>query len=122
MSDVAEILFTSDALTEIKAVPAAQRALVLAKIAQVQKVGWQQSLENRAVKKLKDEIFEIIQKGKGAAYRVLCFTAKGEDGRIVVTTSCVAKSTLLKQLRFKQEVKRAETRRQQWLSHQGGKK
>lgn len=119
MSDISAIVFTDDAAAEIARIPAPLRAIVLSKIEQVQMVGWQQSLTNRSVKKIGDEIFEIIQKGRGAAYRVLCFTTRGPDGRLVVTTSCVAKSTMLKQIRFKREVERAETRRQTWLHQQG---
>lgn len=115
MSDVSEIEYTEEASKELASIPADRRAAVLSKIQQVKLKGWQKSLEVRDVKKLEGEIYEIRQVGKGASFRVLCFQTGGETGRIVVTTTCAAKSKLLKRKRLKQEIRRAENRRLQWL-------
>lgn len=95
MSDIVEIVYMAEAKKEIAALPENQQARVVGRIEQVRKVGWQDSLENKTVKKLEGQIYEIRVTGKGTAYRVLCFQMGGKNGRIVVTTSCEAKSKLL---------------------------
>lgn len=61
-------------------------------------------------------IFEIRVTGRGEAYRLFCFAAAGRPGRIVVVASCVEKSRLLGQLRFREHVLRAALRRDDWMA------
>lgn len=119
MSDAVEIEYTADAVTELRDVPPELRAAVLSKIEQLRHVGWQKALEIQLVKKLRGDIHEIRQTGKGAAYRILCFQTGGKHARIVVVLSCVAKKKLLGDRRLKPHLDRADTRRIQWLSHHG---
>jgi phage-related protein len=119
MSEITEITYTEEAEAEIDALPATDRARVLAKIQLVKDVGWQMALREQRVKKLRGEIYEVRITGRGAAYRVFCFPHGAQRGRLVVTTSCVKKSWLLKKRRMQTAVERAELRRQKWLAEQG---
>ena len=122
MSDIRNILVTDDAQREIKELPARERARVVSRIELLRRKGWQLSAQAQDIKRLDGEIWEIRVVGKGPAYRLLCFQAPGQPGRIVVVTSCIAKSAIAKRLRMNADVQRAENRRQEWITQYGDTK
>lgn len=113
------ITLTDEAKEEIRALGSNARARIGEKINYVQQLGWDEALRLAIVKDLGSiaaGIFEIIVKGKGESYRALCFATRNSEGRLVVVTSAVAKSTVLGNTRLKRHVRRAAERRASWLS------
>lgn len=118
MSDLQKVYFTEDAGAEIRALPGDRKAWIEAKVRHVTAVGWAESLRLKLVKDLKDKYgtHEIRIKGKGASYRLLCYPLSGLAGRIVVTTTCSGKGSLMGR-RLKQECRQAKNRLDKWVSN-----
>lgn len=117
MKDGFQVEVTDDAGQEILSFGNAAAARIGERIRHAQAVGWQESQQIGLVKNLgniEPGIYEILVKGKGEAYRLLCFPVGMRDGRLVVLTSCVAKSKLLGS-GLKRHVKTAAQRRDKWL-------
>lgn len=117
MTDGFQVELTDEAQQEILGFGKAAAARIGERIRQAQEVGWQESQKIRLVKNLgsiEPGIYEIIVKGKGEAYRILCFPVGMRDGRLVVLTSCVAKSRLLHG-GLRRNVRIAAHRRDKWL-------
>ena len=117
MTDGFDVELTDDARREIHGFGGAAAARIGERIRHAQEVGWQESQQIGLVKNLgsiEQGIYEIIVKGKGEAYRILCFPVAMRDGRLVVLTSCVAKSKLLHG-GLKRHVRIAASRRDKWL-------
>lgn len=115
--DSFHVELTDEARQEILAFGKAAAARIGERIRHAQEVGWQESQAIGLIKNLgtlEPGIHEIIVKGKGEAYRVLCFPVGMRDGRLVVLTSCVAKSKLLGS-GLKRHVRTAARRRDAWL-------
>jgi phage-related protein len=116
---VLRITLTDEAKDEIRALGSNAQARIGAKISYVEQLGWEEALRLTIVKDLgtlEPGIFEIIVKGKGESYRAFCFATRDSEGRLVVVTSAVAKSTVLGNARLKRHVRRAAERRARWLS------
>lgn len=112
------IYFTDEAEAEVLDLPADQKARVQNKARHVEKVGWEESLKLRLVKKLKNdkhETYEVIVKGRGPAYRLLCYPLAGRDGRLVLVAACKAKRILLGRGLARESAKAAK-RRDKWMS------
>ncbi|HEX2205887.1 MAG TPA: hypothetical protein VHG91_21410 [Longimicrobium sp.] len=117
MSDGFEVEVTDDARREIWALGNKAAVRIVERIRYVKGVGWQASQQNGLIKNLGDiepGMFEILVKGRGEAYRVFCFPVGMRHGRLVVLTSCVAKSKLLGR-GLQRHVQTAAQRRDEWL-------
>lgn len=117
MTDGFQVELTDDARREIVGFGKAAAARIGERIRHAQEVGWQESQTIGLVKNLgsiEQGIYEIIVKGKGEAYRILCFPVGMRNGRLVVLTSCVAKSRLLHS-GLKRHAGIAAHRRDKWL-------
>jgi phage-related protein len=115
---VLRITLTDEAREEIRALGSNARARIGEKINYVQQLGWEEALRLAIVKDLGSiaaGIFEIIVKGKGESYRAFCFAIRNSEGRLIVVTSAVAKSTVLGNTRLRRHVRRAAERRARWL-------
>jgi hypothetical protein len=115
---VLRITLTDEAKDEIRSLGSRAQARIGEKVNYVQRLGWDEALKLELVKDLGNIVagmFEIIIKGKGESYRALCFLTRDSEGRLVVITSAVAKSTVLGNARLKRHVRRAAERRATWI-------
>lgn len=83
---------------------------------------WGDALRDETVKHLREGIYEVRVLGRGSAFRLLFFLAPGRSPRLVVLTTCVAKSVVKKRQRMDAEIQRAMDRRGWWLEEQLKKK
>lgn len=127
MDEGIDIVFTSWYNEELAALPGEQQARIEARIRRLPAKGWGEAMADRTIAPLRDGIYEIRVLGTAAAFRVLFFVVSGRTPRIVVLTSCVAKSAMTKRHRLDAELERAKTRRELWLEqerkrgvHEGG--
>ena len=75
-------------------------------------------MADQRVKHLSDGIYELRVLGRGAAYRALFFVAPGIAARVVVLTTCAAKSLMKKRAAMDAEIRRARDRRAWWMQRQ----
>lgn len=118
MHDKVTAEYTEWVLKEIEELPTNEQVRVVRRISVLEGKGWSVSARDDDIKHLDGEIWELRVLGKGAAYRVLFFQVPGDPGRIVVLTSCVAKSQAKKRATGNAEVERAKRRREVWLKQQ----
>jgi putative component of toxin-antitoxin plasmid stabilization module len=115
MSDIVAVEYTTWVRDELKQIPGEQAARVLRRVDMLPAKGWQISVRDGDVVQLHSGIWELRITGKGPAYRVLFFVEPRNPGRLVVLTTCAPKGLLKKKSRLEAEVKRALTRRSEWL-------
>jgi phage-related protein len=120
MSDLVRAVHTEWFTSELKALPAAQRARVVARVHMLERKGWTISLKDDDIEELEDGIYELKVRGRGPAYRPLFFVAPGNPGRLVVLTNCVAKGILKKGRVRRGQIARAKNRRDEWLKRKNG--
>jgi putative component of toxin-antitoxin plasmid stabilization module len=118
MADELEVVPTHWYTAEVRALPEEGRTRVDRRLLNFARKGWTASLGDATVKHLRDGIHELRVVGRGAAYRVLFFLAPGRSPRMVVLTTCAAKSDLKKRPRMDAELERASERRAQWIEQQ----
>jgi putative component of toxin-antitoxin plasmid stabilization module len=118
MDDGIDLVFSSWYNEELAALPSEQQARIEARIGRLPMKGWMEAMADRTIAPLRDGIYEIRVLGTGPAFRVLFFVVPGRTPRIVVLTSCVAKSVMTKRHRLDAELERAKVRRDLWLEHQ----
>jgi len=118
MSEPLEIVPTSWYTAEVRALPHQGRDRIDRRLFNFAQKGWAASLADATVKHLRDGIYELRVLGQGAAYPVLFFVAPGRAARVVVLTTCAAKSVMKKRGRLDAEVERALDRRSRWMEQQ----
>ena len=124
MSDVLQVIASSWYTAEVRALPADQRARIDRKLAALVAKGWSAAISDGSVKHLRDGIHELRVLGQGAAFRLLFFLVPGRSPRVVVLTTCAAKSAMAKRQRLDAEIERAKNRRTAWMEqrNEGGER
>jgi putative component of toxin-antitoxin plasmid stabilization module len=118
MGDGIDIVFSSWYNEELAALASEHQARIEARIRRLPAKGWMQAVADRTIAPLRDGIYEIRVQGTGPAFRVLFFVMPGRTPRIIILTSCVAKSVMTKRHRMNAELERAKVRRDLWLEQQ----
>lgn len=114
MSDEIEVVASSWYTAEVRALPVDHRDRIDRKLTSLVAKGWSAAITDRSVKHLRDGIHELRVLGQGAAFRLLFFLAPGRSPRMVVLTTCAAKSAMAKRQRLDAEIERARNRRTAW--------
>lgn len=115
MSDALEIVASSWYQLELQALPEAHRDRIIAKVLDCAAKGWSASMSDETIKHLQDGIYELRILGRGAAFRLLFFVVPGRQPRLVVLTTCAAKSRMTKRQQVAAEITRATARRAAWM-------
>lgn len=115
MTNTVEVELTGDCRAELRELAKAERDWINQKIRHFMGKGWSAAMADQSVKHLDDGIHELRVLGKGAAFRLLFFIVPGRSPRMVVMTSCAAKSALKKRSRMDAEIARAKQRRTAWM-------
>jgi hypothetical protein len=118
MSDMLEVVNTEWYDAELAAMPAEYAARVIKRVDVLRQKPWGAALADRTVAPLRDGIYELRILGRGAAFRVLFFLAPGRSPRLVVLTTCVAKSAMKKRKLLDAELERAAARREMWIEQE----
>lgn len=118
MSDTLEVVPTSWFISEVRALPGEDRDRIDRRLGKFAEKGWTDAVGDGSVKHLRDGIHELRVLGRGAAFRVLFFLMPGRSPRVVVLTTCAAKSVMNKKQRLDAEVERAKDRRARWMEQQ----
>jgi phage-related protein len=118
MSDGLEVVTTPWYDAELLALPGPDQERVERRLKSLGAIGWGRSMADQRIKHLRDGIYEVRILGRGAAYRVLFFVAPGLAARVVVLTTCAAKSLMKKRSAMDAEIRRALDRRAWWLEQQ----
>jgi phage-related protein len=114
MSDGFELVASAWFRQELAALPQEQQDRIDGKLAAFTSKGWSAAKRDQTVKHLDDGIYELRIVGHGPAYRLLFFVVPGRQPRIVVLTTCAAKSLMKKRQRMESEIERAKSRRAAW--------
>jgi putative component of toxin-antitoxin plasmid stabilization module len=115
MKDGVEIVPTPWYDAELIALPGPDKERVERRLKGLSAAGWGSSMADGRIKHLRDGIHEVRILGRGAAYRVLFFVAPGVAVRVVVLTTCAAKSLMKKRHAIDAELRRALDRRAWWM-------
>lgn len=115
MSDGLEVVSTPWYEAELLALPGPDQERVERRLKGLSSRGWGPSMADQRIKHLRDGIYELRILGRGAAYRVLFFVAPGLAARVVVLTTCAAKSLMKKRGVMEAEIRRALDRRAWWM-------
>jgi putative component of toxin-antitoxin plasmid stabilization module len=107
-------------MDEVLGLPKRERRRVNERLKALGRKGWNAALADGTIKHLRDGIWEVRVLGTGAAYRLLFFPAPERAMRLVVVTTCAAKSVLTKRTRMEREIDRAISRRDQWIEQRLG--
>jgi phage-related protein len=118
MSDAVDVVTTDWYQEDLQDLPELHQHRITERLVAFRDKGWRQAVEDQTVKYLRDGIHELRVLGRGAAFRVLFFLVPGRVPRVVVVTTCVAKSVMTKRRRFAAEIERACARRDSWLEQQ----
>jgi putative component of toxin-antitoxin plasmid stabilization module len=94
------------------------RAWIARKLSDLRNKPWDAAVRDRTVAPLRDGIWEVRIPGHGAAYRLLFFIVPGRSPRVIVLTSCVAKSRMVKQKLLTAAIARASNRRASWIEQE----
>lgn len=120
MDGPVEIEYTGWIVEELLALPAEQQARIAGRVRLLGARGLAASARLGHVKALEDGIWELRVLGKGPSFRLLFFVAPGRTPRLVVLTSCVRKSEMLRRNVLDAAVARARRRRDLWLRGEEG--
>jgi putative component of toxin-antitoxin plasmid stabilization module len=115
MNDSLEVIPTPWFLGEVRALQKRDKVRISRRVAELVMKGWSKALADGSVKHLRDGVYELRVLGRGAAFRLLFFLMPGRTPRVVVLTTCAAKSVIKKPKRMEAEIERANNRRAQWL-------
>lgn len=118
MSDPLAVVVTEWFFEEVSALSGPDRDRVHRGLERLVRKGWSAAIADATVKHLRDGIHELRIMGRGAAFRVLFFLVPGRSPRVVVLTTCAAKSVMKKRQRMDAEVERAKWRRAVWMDQQ----
>ncbi len=120
MTDRLEVVSTPWYETELLALPRPDRDRVERRLKGLSARGWRRSIADQRIKHLRDGIHELRVLGRGSAYRLLFFVIPGRDARVVVLTTCAAKSLMKKRAAMDAAIQRALDRRAWWIEQQTG--
>jgi putative component of toxin-antitoxin plasmid stabilization module len=118
MGDALEVVSTPWFKEEVLALPEMDQDRIDRCIRNLLDKGWNDAVRDRTVKSLRDGIYELRILGHGPAYRLLFFLMPGRTPRLVVLTTCAAKSLMKKRQRMDAEIERAKWRRALWVDQQ----
>lgn len=118
MSDEIEVVKTDEFIAEVVVVPPNERARIERRLRTLRKKGWSASIKDRTVAPLRDGIYEVRVLGRGTAYRLLFCLIPGRSPRVVLLTTCVAKSLMTKKALLDAVIARAQARCATWLQKQ----
>jgi putative component of toxin-antitoxin plasmid stabilization module len=116
VSDSLEIVASSWFRQEFGELQKDQRKRINRKLMEFTAKGWSAAMADQTVKHLRDGIYELRVPGRGPAFRLLFFVVPGRRPRVVVLTTCAAKSLMKKRQRLDAEVERAKSRRAAWTA------
>ena len=100
---------------ELGELPPDQQARVFRRVRTFEEKGWDASAADQDIKRLEGEIWELRIHGKGPAYRILFFPDPADPRKVVVLANCVKKGLMKKSKVSRAEIKRADSRRLEWL-------
>lgn len=118
MSDTFELVLSSWFHDEVSELSDEHRAWIARKLSDLRKKPWDAAVRDRTVAPLRDGIWEVRIPGHGAAYRLLFFIMPGRSPRLIVLTSCEAKSRMLKKKVLDAAITRASDRRVAWIEQE----
>lgn len=118
MSDALEVETTEWFNEEVLVLPQMDQDRIDRRIRHLLRKGWTDAVRDRTVEPLRDGIYALRVLGRGPAYRPLFFVVPGRTPRLVVLTSCAAKSLMKKRQRMDAEIERAKWRRALWMDQQ----
>jgi mRNA-degrading endonuclease RelE of RelBE toxin-antitoxin system len=122
MSDTFKVVFSSWFRDEVRRIPDDDRSWIARKLGDLRKKSWSEAVRDRTVAPLRDGIWEVRVLGHGAAYRLLFFIVPGRSPRMVVLTSCAAKSAMVKKKLLDAAIGRALDRRASWIEQEAKKR
>lgn len=115
MSDSLEIVTSSWFRHEFEELQKEQRNRINQKLIEFTAKGWSAAMADQTIKHLRDGIHELRVLGR-PAFRLLFFVVPGRRPRVVVLTTCAAKSLMKKRQRLDAEIERAKSRRAAWMA------
>ncbi|HEV3050029.1 MAG TPA: type II toxin-antitoxin system RelE/ParE family toxin [Longimicrobium sp.] len=115
MSEALEILPSSWYRLELAALPKDQQERINRKLMALAAKGWSAAVADQTVEHLQDGIHALRVVGHGPAFRPLFFVVPGRRPRVIVLTTCPAKSLTKKRQRLEAEIERAKKRREAWI-------
>lgn len=118
MGDQVEVVTTPWYDADLRELPEYDQRRIADRLKAFARKGWRYAIGDQTVKHLRDGIHEVRVLGRGAAFRVLFFIVPGRSPRVVVLTTCAAKSVMKKRQRLDAEIERARARRAWWLEQQ----
>lgn len=118
MSDGVEVVLTEWYKAELLRLSEDAQDRIERKLRDFGQKGWAGAVADQSVKHLRDGIHELRILGRGASFRVLFFIVPGRSPRVVVLTTCAAKSAMKKRPRLEAEIERAKGRRAAWQEQQ----
>lgn len=117
MGDLLEVVTSSWYMLELGALPKDYRDQIQRKLVAFAAKGWSAAMADQTIKHLQDGIYELRVLGHGAAFRLLFFVVPGRRPRVIVVTTCAAKSLTQKRRRPDAEIERAKGRRAAWMEN-----
>jgi putative component of toxin-antitoxin plasmid stabilization module len=102
-------------MLELGVLPKAHQDQIQRKLIAFAAKGWFAAMADGTVKHLQDGIYELRVLGHGPAFRLLFFVMPGRSPRVIVLTTCAAKSLTQKRQRLDAEIGRAKRRRAAWM-------
>lgn len=115
MSDSLEVVASAWFRREFGELQKEQRNRINRKLSELAEKGWSAAMADQTIKHLHDGIYEVRVLGR-PAFRLLFFVVPGRRPRVVVLTTCAAKSLMKKRQRLTAEVERAKSRRAAWTA------
>lgn len=115
MEDSLKIVASPWFKDEVRALAQEQRDRIDRKLRDFRNKGWRAAVGDESVKHLADGIYEFRVLGRGTAFRLLFFLVPGQVPRLVILTTCAAKSQVAKRQRLETEIERARLRRAAWM-------
>ena len=116
MDDSLEVVTSLWYMLELEALSKDHRDQIQRKLIAFAAKGWSAAMADQTVKHLQDGIYELRVLGHGAAFRLLFFVVPGRRPRVIVLTTCAAKSLMQKRRRLDAEIERAKDRRAAWMA------
>lgn len=117
MDDTVEVVTSQWYMLELRALPRDNQDQIQRKLIAFEAKGWSAAMADQTVKHLQDGIYELRVLGHGPAFRLLFFVVPGRRPRVIVLTTCAAKSLTQKRRLLDAEIRRAKDRRAAWIEN-----
>ncbi|WP_420125777.1 type II toxin-antitoxin system RelE/ParE family toxin [Longimicrobium sp.] len=117
MDDSVKVLTSPWYMLELRALPRDHQDQIQRKLIAFAAKGWSAAMADQTVKHLQDGIYELRVLAHGPAFRLLFFVVPGRRPRLIVVTTCAAKSLTLKRRLLDAEIRRAKGRRTAWMEN-----